>query len=276
MPYNTTVTYKGITRVINPADLTSAAAFLAFYDTTVHQYTVAGIRRLTFHLTVTEGSEPIAIRDVQRIARQLQVGPYAEKTVVVEPPLRTTPRPGKRFHRGWRVVRDIAAPGDGWSKYTGRPASTDARELFVPLKSINPEGVLVAEPIKHAKKKAKKVKKAKKRHPATGLTPTHLTAVRATKLDEVGRPTGPTFEFHEVPEPEPAPITGYLHYSKGKEGNQKGKHRWELSALNRREVDNSGEGFTSLTRSEGNIDAITRALVNPKVTYDPEDYPTKQ
>ena len=91
MTYNTTVTYKGVTRAVHPNDLAAATALLSFYGTKVSQYTVAGVRRLTFHLDVRTGGESIAIRDVQRVARQLQVGPYAEKTMVIEPPLRTTP-----------------------------------------------------------------------------------------------------------------------------------------------------------------------------------------
>ena len=98
MDRDLTVTYKGITRVIHPADLTSAAAMLSFYDAKVNQYTVAGLRRLTFHL-YAPGVEEMAIRDVRRVAHQLQVGAYAEKTAVIEPPLRADPRPGRVFHR---------------------------------------------------------------------------------------------------------------------------------------------------------------------------------
>lgn len=314
MSHNTTVTYKGITRVINPADLTSAAAMLSFYDATVHQYTVAGLRRLTFHLTVPERTEAMAIRDVQRVARQLGVGLYAEKTVVVEPPLRTTPRPGKRFHHGphainqriWDAVKlsgramrtgDVAAarhivtvgPGSH-PDVTGPEAILPFRSADVLIRDIrndqanvriaaadaeierliftpNPEGAPVADPApitKKALKRAKKLKKAKKGHPATGVDIPSPAEVRALRPVE------------EIVEVAPEPITGYLHYEKGKEGNQKGKHRWIAIGLNHKVVDDSGEKFTSLRDSQRNIETLARVLQNPKVTYDPEDYPTKQ
>lgn len=265
MTHNTTVTYKGITRIIDPADLTSAAAMLSFYDATIHQYTVAGVRRLTFHLTVTPGNERLAYGKVTHIAHQLKLGAYAEKTVVIEPPLRTTPRPGRWFHRGphARPRFDVTLRSLTLTRLdpTGRPVG---RPVVI-TESPTTEGAPVAEPTpvsKKALKRAKKLKKAKKGHPATGaqvMGEKVLSVVPATPI-----------EVETVAAPAP-PTTGKLTFYRDADGD----HRWRLQGLNNR-ILAQAEGFTSLVRADGNVLSVKNALVNPVVVFDPESYPTKQ
>lgn len=245
--YNLIVTYDRNMFIHKPTTLHAVATDLGGYGAKVSQFSVGGNRRTLVYLVVS-GAEQVAdaLADANKSVRRHLA--LTDGTVIYSPaePLRTTPRQGRVFHR---------------AALTRTPASITTHPPTEEPVTIEPTDIN-----RKKKKKAKKLRKAKAKHPAT-VAPTLVTNV-VTATDRV---VGFTPPMRRVEPATPLPTTGRLRYYKSADGD----HRWSLSSNNSKKLAQA-EGFTAVGKATGNIDAVRRALVNPKIEFDPESYPNRQ